>query len=140
LSQALFHHRERILAGFGKHDAVGMQSGAGKAGGEKVRLLEHPQNRPLQPRQDAGDQKGGCRAMFHIRTGAEGFMQGRHRQAALRQSGIDCGEAEGKRLAGQRVMSAFNACDPIPQFAQQRGVRGRAGREGLPRNTRAGIR
>jgi hypothetical protein len=91
MRETLLHRRQHILApigaslggaGIGEHEAGGVQTGTGEAGGEQIVLLVHPQHRPLQPSQHAGEEQGGGGAMLGIRAGAGDFMQRALRHAA----------------------------------------------------------
>jgi hypothetical protein len=56
MAQTFLHDRQHRLAGLDEDHPVGLQSGARQAGSEQVRLAQHPQDRPIESGQQAGDE------------------------------------------------------------------------------------
>lgn len=79
MAQPFLHRRQDGLAGFREDDPIRMQSGGGKARGKQVRLLQDPQDRPIEARQHTGCEQGRGSGMFRVRSGRDSFVQ--HPQA-----------------------------------------------------------
>ncbi len=119
MPQPFFHHRQHVLARFGEHQTLGVQSDRSQAGREKVRLLHDPQHRAGQPSQDTGDEQSRRRGLFGIRSGTRGFVQGPQRQTARREGLIDSRHAQANAPPGlpARIRPPY-ARDAIAEVAQ----------------------
>ena len=110
MAQAFLHHRQNVSSGFGKHHPSGEQASISRAGGEQVGLPQDPQDWPLQPGQQAGDEEDSGRGMFGIWSDRSGFVQRIQGQATAGQRRVDCRNPEGDELRG--VNSGMSALDP----------------------------
>ncbi len=124
MAQPFLHDGQHGFAGFGKHDPISFQPGGGKAWREQIRLLQDPQHRSVQTRQDAGDEQGRGGGMFGIRSSGGGFVQRIQAQAAAGQHLVDNGYpkryefrngASGNGASGMGMFKAANALSQITQ-------------------------
>ena len=119
MRQAFLHRRQHVFAGFGEHQAVGVQTSAGEAMGEQIRLLLYPQHRPFHSGQHAGEEQGRRGAMFGIRAGACDLMQ---RAQEKRGEG---GDAEFDRPWGRMRVPALDPRDLGAEAGERLGTGGR---------------
>ena len=100
------------LAGLDIDHPVRMQPHPGQSGCEKVAAAHAPQDRSLQPRQDAGDEQGGGGAMAGIARPARHFMQRAKRQPAAGQTRVDLVDPE-RQDAASAACRAFESADAL---------------------------
>jgi hypothetical protein len=68
----------------GINDPVRGEADGGEPGREQVRLVDNPEDRPLQTGGEAGGEQGGGSGMLGFRAGAGGFMKHAERQSGVR--------------------------------------------------------
>ena len=98
MSKAFLDGRQHVhvAARLYKDDPVGMKSGEVKRRGEEIAPTQAPENRPVEARQDAGDEDG--RGGVVGQLGATGYLVQRTlREPMARQVPIDRLDTERKR-------------------------------------------
>ena len=132
VAEAVLHDQQRVVpAGLGIDHAIRMEACGGEAGGEQVGLLEHPEDLALDAGEDAGDEHGGGSPVLDVRATAGDLVQGTHREAAARQSGVEIGHAERQRWPfGRRCAVPLQARHHVAQIGEADG-RLRIGANGM---------
>ena len=118
MAKPLLHHQENRFARFGDDQPIRMQSRRGQTWREQIVLLDHPEHRPLQPRDDPGDEEAGGGAMLDIRTRGGNFVQAGKKKPARWQMCIDSADPKWQRLVRSRARlcrSPFELRDLMPQ-------------------------
>lgn len=62
-----------------------------------------------EPRQDAGDEPGGCGTVLFVRAGAGDLVHGAEPQPAARQPAVDRGDAKRQHAMPQRRLDMADA-------------------------------
>lgn len=126
MCQPFLHGRQHVFAGFNEDQASWVQAHTGEAGGEQIRPFLHPQHRPLQPRQHAGEEQRRRGTMLGIRAGTGNLMQ-----AAQKQGGgmVEGGDAKGDRPDGPGCATLRDPRDLVAQAGERLGTLGVGGRE-----------
>ena len=96
MAQTFFHAEQYrpLVASFGEDDAIGMQPDAGERRREQVAGTQTPQDGAVEAGQYAGDEERGRRGMNSAEAAAGNLVQRAEDQPALRQAGVNCGDAE----------------------------------------------
>jgi len=132
MRQPFLHRRQHFFSGFGEDQAAGVQTGTGEAGGEQIRPLLDPQDRPFHPRQHAGEEQSRRGAMLGIRAGPRDLMQSAQKQAAkgvgVGEGVIEGGDAEGDYPGGGRAALFTMGRDPRDLVAKTGKRLGTGGR------------
>ena len=131
VAQPFLHDRQDVPAGFGEDQTLGRQSDGGEGWGEQVGLAQDPQHWTGHPRQQAGDEQRGGGGVFGVGAAGHGLMQGVLGDASAWQGGIDGLDVQGQMVGAgtgnsgwRQEVAVFDACDLVPQGAQQGGMRG----------------
>ena len=101
MAQAIFHHAQHRLAGFGIDDAVRAKAAAGQAWGERRTSVHDQQHQSRSAGGKRGYQLRWKCAEFRVWPRSDELVQCRHHQAVAGKRLVDVGHAEGQhRLPG----------------------------------------
>lgn len=127
MAQTLLHGGQDVcvLRGLDVDDPVGVESDAAQGGREQVAPFEAPQDRPLEPRQDAPDEQGRGGRMFAGETVLDELVQLSDGKTAPGKMPVDRPDAEGQGRPA-RTRGAIEIEHPPTQVLQARGTLRRA--------------
>jgi hypothetical protein len=119
--QALLHGEQHIGVAAGLHmdDPVGMQAGEVQRRGKQVTPAQAPEDRALQPCQDAAQEDRRARVVGQVGT-AGNLVQRASDQATRREVPIDLGDTKRQRLVPRP--DAFDLGDAGAQFGDDGGM------------------
>ncbi len=124
MAQRLLHHQEHALlvGGAGMYHPIGVQAGAGQAGGEQVIGGGAPQHAAAHARQDSGREQRGAGARHRVRPAAFHLVQRAAGQAAFGQMRVESRHAEayGLAWAGCRALQHADASAQAVQVCNGR--------------------
>ena len=105
MAQTVLKHSEDTLLvpSLGVDHALRMQADARQSRGEQVPLAQAPEDRPLHPREDAGDEEDGRRPVNGAEPPARHLVQGAKLEPTGGKPCVEIRYTEGDRTSGFAV-------------------------------------